>query len=135
MRACLALNAAHQGARFEEAACLMDLGYLREAEAAFTAYLQAFPDDTDAHGNRARLHLRLGEPQKALEDCEKALKGNPELSLSKAEALRDPGGMEEAAEAILFPLCRSAGKLRPAILRIIGPGSNGSVSLDSGALG
>ncbi|MEI2386258.1 tetratricopeptide repeat protein [Breoghania sp. JC706] len=132
LRACLALNPSHRGARFEDAACLMDLGHLRAAEAAFTAYLEAFPGDTDAHGYRARLRLRLGEPQKALEDCETALKGNPELSLSRAQAVWDLGSTE-AEEAILCPLYRGARKLRPAILRLIGSGPNGSVTLDSGA--
>ncbi|PTW62472.1 tetratricopeptide repeat protein [Breoghania corrubedonensis] len=134
VRACLVLSAAHQGARFEKAACLMDLGYLREAEAAFTAYLDTFPDDPGARGCRARLRLRLGEPQKALEDCEKALKGNPELSLSRAEALGDLGRVEEA-EAILFPFYRSASRLRPAILKIIGQGPDGGMPFDTGVSG
>lgn len=133
IRTALDLQPGHQGALFEQAACLMDLGRLKEAEAGFTAYLEAFPDDPDGRSNRARIRLRLGEPQKALDDCERALSGNAELSLHRAEALRDLGRLREA-QAILLPLYQNHEKLRPAILRIITQGPKGAVPLDSGAL-
>ncbi len=129
VRNCLALDPDHRAARFEKASCLMALGRLDEAEAAFTAYLLSYPDDTDAHAGRARLRLRLGEPQRALEDCERALKGAPELKLSQGAGGSAAHG---AGEAIQLPLSRKGNVSRSAIVRLF-PGVD--TLLENGAPG
>lgn len=132
-RQALALAPGHQGALFQQAACLMDLGRLLDAETAFTRYIERFPGDPEGRQNRARIRLRLGKPQDALADCEAALSGTAELKLHRAEALRDLGRLDEA-QAILLPLYRDNRNLRPAILKIITHGPVGSVALNAGEL-
>lgn len=99
----IAADARHTDASFERAAALMDLGRLAEAEAGFSSYLDARPDDADARLNRGRLRLALDRPDAALADA-RMLPRTAAALLLAAEAQRDRGefdAMEAALEAAL----------------------------------
>lgn len=129
----LALEPGHQGALFEQGACLMGLEELEEAEAAFTDYLKSFPGDDDALGNRARVFLRLGRAVDALADCEAIAAPTTDITLCRAEALRDMGRVDEA-DAILRPLYRDHAELRPVALKLMTQGPKGRMPLNAGIL-
>ncbi|WP_321499493.1 tetratricopeptide repeat protein [Breoghania sp.] len=132
VRDCLTLDPDHRAARFEKASCLMALGRLDDAEAAFTAYLRSYPDDTDAHAGRARLRLRLGDPQRALEDCERALKGAPELKLPQGSAALVGSG---AGKTIPLPLSGRRDVMRAAIVTLFPKADTVGTPLENGAPG
>lgn len=56
---------------------LMRLNDPAEAGPAFEAFLKRAPEFAEAYNQRAIMHFRLGEFQKSIADCEKALKLNP----------------------------------------------------------
>lgn len=125
----LSLEPDHANAMFERAASLMALGRLDAADTGFSSYLDRVAADPDAILNRARIAIRQGRPEDALERLD-ALPGTdaPEIALARAEALRDLKRVSEAS-ALLGDLYRDAPALRPAILKVMSHGPAGRVPL------
>uniref|UniRef100_UPI003BAB7D4F tetratricopeptide repeat protein n=1 Tax=Stappia sp. TaxID=1870903 RepID=UPI003BAB7D4F len=85
------LAPSHLNARFEHAACLMDLGHLDDAGKAFSDYCRAADQDADGWLNLGRIRLRLGDAQGAVEALERCLALRPddrEARLARGEAVQ-----------------------------------------------
>jgi len=133
--AALARDPRHGKAMFERAACLMDLGRLTQARAAFRAYILSHGDDADAWLNAGRLALRLGEPEAARRDLEQAvtLASTPAAALALAEAELETGAVAQGYNRALAVMAQAPG-LRPAALKILTQGPRGRIPLSAGAL-
>lgn len=105
----LTLDGRHINARFERAAALMDLGRY-EARQAFEDYLARAPGDADARLNLAILALRAAEPDVALAHLDE--RPGEAAALTRAEALRDLGRLDEMEAALMGLPPAAALKLR-----------------------
>ncbi len=63
--------------RFARAVALMDLQRSAEAAQAFTALAEEFPELADPWNNLALLHARAGEPERARQALQTALRNDP----------------------------------------------------------
>ncbi|WP_417772508.1 tetratricopeptide repeat protein [Stappia sp.] len=131
----LALACDHHNARFELAACHMDLGEMDRAEAGFDAYCAVRAQDADAWLNLARLRLRRGDGPGAIDAFSRRaalVEWDLEAEIGKAEALLLVDA--QGGQAALAALFRAHAGERPRLLKAMTQGRRGRMPLSASSL-
>ncbi len=112
--------APHQGAAYERAATLMDMGNLAQSLKSFKKYQRQFAEDPDALLNMGRICLALDAPVEAKAYFENRLRLMPddtEAKVGLGEALTRMG--EASGVTALQEIYRSSPQRRPHLLKIM----------------